>query len=125
MTQTPLITDAELREICAELDEDTDSTIFINNAHTMMLDLYSGSTLFLPDRLKLIELYLAAHFVAITYTPTASEAIVGKVQQSFQYKVGLGFEQTKYGQQALALSNGTVASRRVSINYLGKRYADN
>ena len=125
MTEQPLITDADLREICIELPEDASSDVFITNAHEIMYDIYKGVDLFSERRLRLIEFYLAAHLVAITYPVTALEAISGKVQESYQYKIGLGLNYTKYGQQALALSNGTLASSSISITYLGTYDANN
>jgi hypothetical protein len=117
---TPLITDADLRKICIELEdyEDVSTDIFISSAHTIVYEelLNAG---YGTERLTLIELYLAAHFAALTYPVTASEGIGGKVNESFQYKVGLGLNFTKYGQQALLLSGGLLATKRVSINWLG------
>ncbi len=117
---TPLITDANLREICTELEdyEDVSTDIFISSAHTIVYEelLNAGYS---ADRLALIELYLAAHFAALTYPVVASEGIGGKANESFQYKVGLGLNFTKYGQQALQLSGGMLATKRVSLSWLG------
>ena len=113
-----LITEVDLREICVELDADTSATIFMNSAHTIMFDTYGVSTTFSASRLRLIELYLAAHFATVTYQPTAF-AGVGKLQESVQYKLGLGLQNTKYGQQALLLSDGKLLGKKVSISWLG------
>jgi len=115
---TALITDAELKSICVEIESDADTTIFIASAHSVIYDYYATSTRFTAARLKMIELYLAAHFAAIT-NPVASFEGIGKLQESVQYKVGLGLEYTKYGQQALLLSNGTLLRKRVGITWLG------
>ena len=66
--------------------------------------------LVMADRLALIELYLQRTFAALTYPVTASEGIGGKVNESFQYKGGLGLNFTKYGQQALLLSGGLLGN---------------
>lgn len=115
---TPLISDDRLRAICEELDENIPSTPFIENAHLLIYETYSKKSTFSTERLALIELYLAAHFVAITYPPTAFEG-VGKLQQSVQYKLGFGLQNTKYGQQALLLSEGTLLGKKVSISWVG------
>lgn len=101
---TPLTNIAEILAICKEVDDETPVTemnMFIQTAHVIVcenLDGYSIST----ARLTLVERYLAAHFAAVTYTPTSFEA-AGKVQESFSTKVALGFDLTRYGQQALRL----------------------
>lgn len=119
----PLITDAELKAICTEIPSTDVTTMFINSAHLIVWEYYGTSTKYTEARLKLIELYLAAHFAAIT-NPVASFEGVGKVQQSLQYKVGLGLNFTKYGQQALLLSNGELLGKRISITWLGTHPED-
>lgn len=116
--ETPLITDVELRKICIELEDDMPSDIFIQNAHIIVYETYANRTILTPDRLKLVELYLAAHFVVVTNPATAFEG-AGKVQESVQYKLGLGLLNTRYGQQADILSGHTLMSPRVSISWLG------
>jgi len=81
-------------------------------------------------RLELIERWLSAHFIAIRDPRVASEGAEG-LSQSFMYKVGLGLQQTTYGQQAMLLDtkgglsslNGDSNSgkgRTAGITYLGK-----
>lgn len=113
-----LITDAELRAICPEIPPNDATLKYISSAHLIVWEYYGSSTKYSAGRLKLIELYLAAHFGAIT-NPVASFEGVGKLQQSVQYKVGLGLSYTKYGQQALLLSNGELLGKRISIKWLG------
>ena len=117
---TPLITDLDLRKICTELEdnEDVSTDIFISSAHTIVYEELLHTD-YGTDRLTLIELYLAAHFAAITYPVTSSEGIGGKANESYQYKVGLGLNFTKYGQQALLLSGGLLGTKRVNISWLG------
>lgn len=115
---TPLVTDAELKSICEELDAAAVTTLFISSAHSIVWEYFGTSTKYTAARLKLIELYLAAHFAAIT-NPVSSFEGVGKVQQSVQYKVGLGLQFTKYGQQAQMLSGGTLLGKKISITWLG------
>ena len=115
---TPLISDAELKAICPEIPAAQVTTGYINAAHLIVWEYYGSSTKYSAARLKLIELYLAAHFGAIT-NPVASFEGVGKLQQSVQYKVGFGLSYTKYGQQALLLSNGELLGKKISIQWLG------
>ncbi len=115
---TPLVSDAELKSICSELDSTAVTTLFISSAHSIVWEYFGTSTKYTAARLKLIELYLAAHFAAIT-NPVSSFEGVGKVQQSVQYKVGLGLQFTKYGQQAQMLSGGTLLGKKISITWLG------
>lgn len=117
---TPLALEEELRKICLEIEDDEDAPvdIFIRSAHIMVYE-YLADAEFSIDRLTLIELYLAAHFATITYPITSSEGIGGKVHEAYQYKVGLGLEYTKYGQQALSLSNGMLANKRVGVSWVG------
>ena len=62
------------------------------------------------DRATEIEKWLTAHFVSIKYMQSDMER-AGAVSQSFQYRVDLNFNQTRYGQQALAIdTTGVLAS---------------
>ena len=114
----PLISDAELKAICTEIAATDTTTVFIDAAHLIIWEQFGGTTKYTDARLKLVELYLAAHFAAITNPVTAFEG-VGKLQQSMQYKVGLGLSYTKYGQQALLLTNGELLGKKVTISWLG------
>lgn len=116
---TVLVTDAEVKGICREIPSKESAVTFINAAHVMVWERLEGKGLS-ENRLKLIELYLAAHFAAITF-PVASFEAAGKVQESLQYKVDLGLDYTKYGQQAqLFDSSGTLKKKfSASITWLG------
>jgi len=119
---THLVVDGELREICKEIPTSLASVAtFISAAHLLVWERLSGKGLS-DNRLKLIELYLAAHFAAITY-PVASFEAAGKVQESLQYKVDKGLEFTKYGQQAMMFdTSGTLRrTKAMSIEWLGLR----
>lgn len=122
--ETPLVLDAEVKAVCAELDADASTTTFITTAHIFVYESLSDKGMS-ETRLKQIELYLASHFAAIT-NPVASFESVGKVQESLQYKVDVGLRFTKYGQQAIALdSSGTLSSmsdgkiRQAGMDWLG------
>jgi len=124
---TPLVTDAEVRRICEEIatvdiattDQVTD---FITTAHIIICENLDGWGISAP-LLKQIEKYLAAHFGAITF-PVAAFQSVGKVQESYQQKVGLNMQYTKYGQMALTLDptgklDPVNKSKTYSISWLG------
>lgn len=105
---TPLVSSAEVHQICTELPSSTSADVFINVAHITMCQTFASVTSVSDSRLKLIELYLASHFAAVS-NPVASFEGTGKLQESAQFKVDLGFNFTKYGQQAIALdTSGTL-----------------
>jgi hypothetical protein len=102
------VTDAEVRAIMPELDAKlTSLTPFITTANALI---YQHIVLnpnpiitFTEDYLKVIELWLAAHFVAICDPVHTSES-AGGVSVSFMLGTpGTALNATPYGQQALAL----------------------
>ena len=107
------VTAAEVQAII-EVDTTvvTDFDPFITVANQLVDDQlsslteYSGTTG--AERLKEIERWLAAHFVAIMDMRAASEK-AGPVGDSKQYKLGLNLQVTMYGQQACTLdTTGTL-----------------
>ena len=130
---TPLTNRTELLAVCKEVDEETpteETTLFIAQAHLIVCEHLDGWGLS-TARLALLERYLSAHFAAITYTPAVFES-VGKVQTSYQAKVALNLDQTRYGQQAKVfdptgqlkkLSDGVFA-KNYSITWLGTTPCD-
>jgi hypothetical protein len=128
---TVVVTKAELRETCTEIPSNaTDSQLdaFIELAHMICYeDLDGGRGLLSLTRLTKIELYLASHYAAISF-PVSDLERAEDVHQSAQYKVDLGFNFTKYGQQACALdssgklkamTNAKVYATKVSIDWIG------
>lgn len=108
-------------EVQAIIDTVVDSLApFITAANTMVngVLLNRGLT---DEELKQIELWLAAHFVAIR-DPRLSSESMGAASQSFAIQVALGLDQTTYGQQAKILDRtGTLANmgkRRASFTVL-------
>ena len=101
---TPLVTRAQLLTICKEIDEDApeeETTSFITTAHDFLVGVLDGYGI--PDTLmSQIALYLSAHFAVLSY-PSVSREQLGPMSQSFFGKLGLGLENTKYGQSALSL----------------------
>lgn len=115
LTDAFLVTRDELLQVCKEIDTDTpvaETTRFIQSAHIVLKDRVDGKSTNpnSPATMALIELYLSAHFAAITYAPTSSQS-VGKLQESVQRKLGLGLENTTYGQQAMMLDRTGILKK--------------
>lgn len=82
---------------------------FLEAAYLLCTEELAGEGLS-DARLLQIELWLSAHFAAITYTRAANEK-ADVVGQSYMHKLGLNFNVTMYGQQALLLdTSGTLAA---------------
>lgn len=119
---TPLIPTSQILQVCKEVDEDTppdELTLFLQSAHLIVCEHLDGWGLS-AGRLALVERYLAAHFAAITYTPAVFES-VGKVQASYQAKIALNLDQTRYGQQAKVF-DPTGQLKKLSDGVFAKRY---
>ena len=129
----PLVTRAQLLEICKEIDEDTpeeETSSFILTAHTLLVSLLDGYGL--PDGLMArIALYLSAHYAVTTY-PAVSREQVGPLSSSYFGKLGLGLQNTRFGQTAMSLdptgvltdlSNGKVR-RKAGLYNLGNGFED-
>lgn len=91
-------------------------TVFIKTAHTIVNAQFVDGReepKLAPELLEIIELYLAAHYLAITeergaltrsYFGDAEEWLEGRIYSS-------GFGSTRFGQQAIALDpSGTLAT---------------
>ena len=109
--QTPLATRAMLLLICKEIDDDTpeeETTAFIESAHVLLCSVLDGYGV--PASLMTqIEKYLAAHYAAIAYPVTQREGL-GPMSRSYATKIDLRLDNTKYGQQAMALDPTNVLS---------------
>ncbi len=113
-----LVTSNEVLAIMPEVEAGTDVAPYITVADLIVTEqlVPTGMT---ADRLKQVELWLAAHFTSVVYQKTASEGVKA-LSQVFQTKVDLNFNVTVYGQQALLLDNtGTLASLQAQAE--GKR----
>jgi hypothetical protein len=88
-------TSGEIEKLGDFVDID-DLTPFITLANQMVTDvcLTSGYT---EGKLTLIENWLAAHFAKVANPPERFEG-VGKVQVSYESKIGLGLDLTRWGQ---------------------------
>lgn len=109
--------DPDARVAVSDVEDiiDTDLTdgqinAFINTAHRFIQANLLGVGLS-ADILTQIELWLAAHFLAIRDQRVESESVGGEWSAKYQGKTAMGFQATLYGQQALTLdSSGTLAS---------------
>lgn len=104
------VTALEVQEIIevdsTVLETTPDLTPYISAATSLVDELLVGKHD--DDRLKEIERWLAAHFVAIRDVRRSSEK-AGTVSESYQYKLGLGLSVTMHGQQAVRLdTSGTL-----------------
>lgn len=84
-----------------EWDTSIDLTPFIDTAHYCILKAVTDSSYTDADK-EIIERWLAAHFYAVR-DPRAIKESAGSVTVTYQGKVGLGFDVTEYGQQAMRL----------------------
>jgi hypothetical protein len=108
-------------EVEAIVDTKRDVTPFVENANLVVNENLANKGL-TDDRLKLVELYLAAHFVAVTEERGALTEVEGSNQrETYEIEVQTGFGMTRYGQQAMALDTTQTLSN-LSKN-AGKRSA--
>lgn len=109
----------------------TDLLPFIAAAEEMVTELCAPVPTYTANRLKIIETWLAAHFVAIR-DPRYIEEHIGAASASVMNKVGFNLQLTPYGQQAMLLDTaGGLAyidqhvaqgkRARASITWLGTR----
>lgn len=102
------VTDTEVKQI---IDTTRDTSPFIDVA-TLIVDEQLANSGLSVARFKQIELYLAAHFVAISEEKgNLKRSRIGDASEEYDNKSGVGLELTRYGQQALALdTSGTLRS---------------
>lgn len=103
------VAEIEVKEIIDTTLTDEDISPFISAANalvnaTLLGESYSGALL------KVIELWLSAHFVAIRDPQIAKEKL-GEAEATYEGKTGTGLMHTRYGQQAILLDvNGVLAA---------------
>ena len=93
-------TDAAVKLI-TDVDTTIDTSPFIEIANALVTEVCYPLG-YDDTRLELIERWLSAHFYRVR-DPSKSSEGVGPVSESNIYQVGLGFNQTREGQQALLL----------------------
>lgn len=101
-----LVTDSEVKAV---IDTKRDTTPFIDTADLLITEDLAGKGLS-AARLKQIELYLAAHFVAVTEERgNMTRHRKGDSEEQYQMEIGSGLMLTRYGQQAINLdTSGTL-----------------
>ncbi len=109
-----------------EVDPNIDLTPFIFPANELVTQLLTSAG-FTPERLELIERYLAAHFYTLRDPrPTSEQA--GSVGTSYQNRVDLYLCTSHYGQMAIILDTSGALSqlnmqhvkRKLSVTWLGE-----
>ena len=107
------VTAGAVKEIIStNIADDVIDTNHIDTAHTIVEEHLVGLTPLLSDpMLKKIELYLAAHFVALTEEGGAlTRSKLGDGDDSFANVYEQGYKSTRYGQTALAIDSSGVLS---------------
>jgi len=115
----------------AEVDSSIDLDPFIDIANQLVTELCTDSG-YDTDRLTSIETWLSAHFYHLRDQVVDTEK-AGSVSAKYQYKIGMHFNQTKYGQTAMLLDTaGNLAklnaqiedgkSGTISFNWMGEDY---
>lgn len=92
------VTESEVKEII-ETDV-TPLTVFISQAALLVSETLEGKGLS-EARLKEIERYLAAHYLAATLDPQARSEGASGTSVTYEGAQGMGLQGTRYGQQAL------------------------
>lgn len=115
---TPLVSRDQLLAICKEIDDTTETAetdLFIKSGHSVVKTLLDGYGI-PTSLLTTIELYLCAHFAALTY-PTVSREGLGPLSKSYSVTAGYDFQATRYGCAALALDpTGVLADKKTGVS---------
>ncbi len=109
--------------------DDADYSVYIATANSVITGTCVG--IGYPDEhLVIMETWLAAHFVALQKADLIEERI-GEASEKYQYyKLDLGFNATKYGQQVLAMDylrklpgNEGIRRPKATLTWIGS-YCD-
>lgn len=98
---------------------------FIDTAEAFTAEALSGAGIG-ASLLEQINIWIAAHFYVVS-NPMLARQEIGDGEDEYQYKLGLNFQVTTYGQQALVLDyTGTLATindqktkHNVSLEWFG------
>jgi len=86
-----------------------DVTPFITAANSIINRLVVPDTSLSDDDLKMLETWLAAHFIQVSEPPVSSESVSGPggggVNRSYRFSVSQKFSATVYGQQAMVMDD--------------------
>lgn len=107
------VTDSEVRGL---IKTSFDVDPFIATAGLLVDESLVGQGMS-EERLKTIELWLSAHFVAVTEERGAlMRSKKGDSDEDYEIKVGTGLNMTRFGQQAIALdSSGVLADEAMTL----------
>ena len=95
--------------------EEREVTPFLRTANVVVTDAVGDDADYSSDLLEQLELWLAAHFVAIRDPRVVSETI-GDAKATYHGKSGLGLDHTPYGQQLRVIdTKGTLVAALVGI----------
>ena len=104
-------------DVIAIMDTDqTDVTVFIDTANTLINDQLLGAGLS-ATLLTEIEKWLAAHFVAVGKDRAVNQEKIGDASVKYDGKTAMAFDATLYGQTAMSLDTSGILSD------MGKRRA--
>ena len=92
---------------------------YIETANALVTEV-CGDAGYNDSRLELIERWLSAHFYAVR-DPRASSERAGPVSASYLNQVGLGFAQTREGQQAMLLDTAGGLAKLNKDMELGRK----
>lgn len=106
----PLVTESEVKEIITTSIPSI--AAYITAADLIVSEELSNKGLS-ANRLKEIERWLSAHFVAISEeSARISAETIGRSNITYGGQFGLGLQHTRYGQQAMLLdTSGTLAAK--------------
>lgn len=99
----PRVTEAEVKQIIKTELTLEEVTPFLAAASHLVTEILTDEG-YGNDILKDIEMWLAAHFVAIR-DPQISKERIGDVDATYHGKSGLGLNHTPYGQQVMLLDH--------------------
>ena len=94
-------TEAEVLELLDTTLEEEDITPFLDAANMVVSGKCTGVE-YGDSELKLIEVWLAAHFASVR-DPQISKEKVGEANWTYDGKTGMGLNLTRYGQQVKIL----------------------
>jgi len=97
------VTEAEVKQIIDTALTDDQVKPFIRVANVLITNVLANEG-YPASLLKEIELWLAAHYVAIR-DPQVSKEKIGDVDAVYQGKTALGLEFTAHGQQVMTLDH--------------------
>lgn len=121
------VTDSEVRTLLGA-ESSLEVAPYVATANLLVTE-ELGSAGLTTDRLTQIELYLAAHFAALT--PNAPQANMtqgesGEDRIRLGGQFGMGFDQTRFGQQAMAMDTSGNLRRlqkpKASFSVFGPEY---